>query len=354
MTRPKWALRLGALVVLALLAVAGLAACGSDGDGSTSTAAPAASTNATPTVSAPVEKTKATLVLDFVPNAVHTGIYDAVAKGYYRAAGIDLKIIQPTTTADTLKLIDAGKADFGIADGIDVAGQIDLGRDAQGIMALVQRPLGGLITRRSDGITDPKQLEGKTVGITGVPSDTAVLDTIVGHAGGDPAKVRTVTIGFNGVQDLENGKISAFTGYWPADGVQVAQDGTPVASFKLDENGGPQYPGLVVFSTRAKIAQEPKLMSAFVGATVKGYEDALADPDAALADLLAENKALKRPLQAAQLKAYEPLFQADAPAYGAFQTADLRQLSDFLVANKLIKHPISPDRYATSRFLPAP
>src|SRR5947209_2245461 len=77
--------------------------------------------------------THATLILDFIPNAVHAGIYHALASGYYRQNNIDLTIIQPTSTSDTLKLIAAGKADIGIADGIDVANQIDQGRDAQAI-----------------------------------------------------------------------------------------------------------------------------------------------------------------------------------------------------------------------------
>ncbi len=95
--------------------------------------------------------------------------------------------------------------------------------------------------------------------MTGVPSDNAVLDTVVSIGGGDPSKVKVVTIGFNGVQNLESGKIAGFTGFWPADGVQVNVDGKPTKDFKLDENGGPAYPGLVAFSTRRHIAQDPAL-----------------------------------------------------------------------------------------------
>src|SRR5256885_14195052 len=95
-----------------------------------------------PSASRPATMTGATLVLDFVPNAVHAGIYRALAAGYYRRGNIDLHVIQPTSTADTLRLIDADKADFGVADGADVANQIDLGRDARAAPALVQRPPG--------------------------------------------------------------------------------------------------------------------------------------------------------------------------------------------------------------------
>jgi NitT/TauT family transport system substrate-binding protein/putative hydroxymethylpyrimidine transport system substrate-binding protein len=182
--------------LLAALAVAG---CGSSGDST--------------------GLTRATLVLDFVPNAVHAGIYRALAAGYYRRAGVELRVIPPGSTATGLALVDAGKAQFGLADGIDVAQQIAKGGDEQAVMAIVQRPLGAPIALASEHLRSPADLVGKTVGITGVPSDLAALDTVVAHAGGDPAKIKVVTIGFNGVADLAAGRIAAFTGYWPDDGV---------------------------------------------------------------------------------------------------------------------------------------
>ncbi len=327
-----------ALVAAALLvAVAALAA-------TAAVATSGASTRQRPT--------RATLVLDFIPNAVHAGIYRAIAAGYYRRAGIDLRVIQPTSTADTLRLIDAGKADFGIADGIDVANQIDLGRDAKAIMALTERPLSGPIALAKEHLRTAKDLEGKTVGLTGVPSDTAVLTTVVEHAGGDPKKVRTVVIGFNGVQALENGRVAAFTGFWPADGVQLQVDGFPIKVFKLDENGGPDYPGLVVFSTQKRIQHEPALIRGFVGATVHGYLDTLKNPTRSLDELLAQNPAIKRTFAAASLRAYLPLFKANEPRYGVLRTAKLRELSAWLVEYKLIARPISPARYGTNAFLP--
>jgi putative hydroxymethylpyrimidine transport system substrate-binding protein len=295
----------------------------------------------------------ATLILDFLPNAVHAGIYHALAAGYYRAAGIDLTIIQPTSTSDTLKLIAAGKADFGIADGLDVAEQIAQGQNIQAIMALVERPLVGLITLRSSGVTNPKQFEGKLIGITGTASDRIAARTIVTHAGGNFQRVHLVTIGFNGPQALESGRIAAFTGFWPDDGTQVQYSGFPTRYFPLDQNGGPRYPGLVFFATRTRIAADPGLMRAFIAATVHGYEDTLRAPARSLHDLLAQNPTLSPGLTNAVLKAYLPLFQAGAPQFGYLVPADLNALSNFLVRTKLIAHPFSAARYGTNRFLPS-
>ena len=110
------------------------------------------------------------------------------------------------------------------------------------------------------------------------------------------ASFDVVTIGFNGVQALESGKVKAFTGFIPADGVQVEADGYPTKDFPLDEYGGPSYPGLVVFSTESKIGEDPDLMQGFVDATIKGYQDALDDPAAAIDSLISQTQGIDKQL----------------------------------------------------------
>ncbi|MGC2373669.1 MAG: ABC transporter substrate-binding protein [Solirubrobacteraceae bacterium] len=297
--------------------------------------------------------TKATLILDFTPNAVHAGIYRALAAGYYRRENIALKVAQPTSTQETLKLIDAGRAQFGLADGSDVAGLIEEGGDAQAVMALVQRPLGGLIALASEHLRSPADLAGKTVGITGVPSDTAVLDTELRHAGVDPKRVKVVTVGFNGGQALVAGRIAAFTGFIPDDGVALRVSGHPIAAFALDKQGGPPYPGLVAFTTRKSIAADPALARDFVAATVHGYEDTLKDPRRSLAELQAANPTLPRKLTAASLGVYLPLFAAGhTVAFGTLQPTNIEAMSKWMVGAGLIHAPIAPARYGTNEFLP--
>lgn len=296
---------------------------------------------------------KVTLILDFTPNAVHAGIYRALAEGYYRRAGIQLQVVQPTSTQETLKLIDAGRAQFGLADGSDLAGLIDHGGDAQAVMAVVQRPLGGLIALASEHLRSPAQLQGRSVGITGVPSDTAVLDTELRHASGDPARVRVVNVGFNGAQALAAGRIAAFTGFIPDDGVGLQVSGHPITAFALDANGGPPYPGLVAFTTRRLIASDPALVRAFVAATVHGYQDTIRDPSASLRDLLAANPSLPRRLTGASLAVYLPLFGGSRLLpFGELQASSVRALSAWMLSAHLIHAPISPARYGTNAFLP--
>ena len=295
---------------------------------------------------------EATLVLDFLPGPVHAGVYRALERGYYEAEGIDLEIVEPSATADTLRLVESGRAQLGIGEGIDIATQVADGRPVQAILALTQRPLGGLITLESSGIRTPADLEGRTVGVTGVPSDDAVVKTIVAGGDGDPEKVRTVTIGFGGVQALLAGRVDAFTGFIPSDAVAVELEGRPTRSFAVDEYGGPRYPGLVVFSTQEMIGSEPELLRGFARATVRGYEEVLADPAAGLRALLAENPEIPRDFGRASLRAHLPLFAAGG-GFGGFDYARIAGLSRFLLRAGLISEPFPPRRFATSRFLPA-
>lgn len=292
------------------------------------------------------------MILDFVPNAVHTGIYRALAEGLYARERIKLRVVQPSETADTLSLIDAGKADFGLADGSDVATLIAKGGDAKAVMAIAQRPLGGLITRASEHLSSPKQLEGKLVGVTGVPSDTAVLDTEVRAAGGNPSNVQTATVGFGGGTALRAGKIAAFTGFWPADGVALAVTGEPVKSFKLDAWGGPPYPGLVAFTTTRLISKHPALVRDFVAATIRGYEETERDPSSSLKDLEQLNPEVEAKVAAASLKEYLPLFDEDGKTrLGSLNPAHIKALSRWMVTHHLIEHPITFSRYGTNEFL---
>ncbi|HTR72595.1 MAG TPA: ABC transporter substrate-binding protein [Solirubrobacteraceae bacterium] len=351
------------VVVLACVALAG---CGGGGTGTSHSGA---------TQAGRIDKAhteQATLILDFTPNAVHAGIYTALAEGWYRQAGIDLKVLAPSATTETLDLIDAGKAQFGLADGSDVASLIAKGGDAKAVLALGQRPFGGLIGLASEHLSSPAQLQGRTVGITGVPSDTAVLDTEVKDAGGDPAKVKVANVGFNGPQALVAGRIAAFTGFIPDEGVQLGLSGHPTTSFALDRWGGPSYPGLVAFTTRKLIAGDPSLVKGFVAATVKGYEAVLADPKLGLKDLLKANPGLPAGLTWASLKAYLPLFvggqgaakgghatgrsrgrTAAAVTFGTLQKRKLKAMSEWMLGNGLISDTVRSARYGTNRFLPS-
>src|SRR4051794_39318721 len=159
----------------------------------------------------------ATLVLDFQPNAVHAGIYLALERDYDDAEGVTLRVQPPSSSTDSVKLLLAARAQFAILDIHDLALAREKGRDIVGVMAIVQRPLAAVVAQPD--IRRPRDLEGKRAGVTGLPSDDAVLSSIVRGDGGDPSKVHKVTIGFQAVAALLAHRVDGATAFWNAEGV---------------------------------------------------------------------------------------------------------------------------------------
>jgi NitT/TauT family transport system substrate-binding protein/putative hydroxymethylpyrimidine transport system substrate-binding protein len=244
-----------------------------------------------------------TLVLDFTPNAAHAGIYAAVAKHRDRQHNVDLTIRQPTATSDSLKLLAVGRADMAVADIHDLGLARERGEDLVGVGALVQRPLASVIA--GPKVTRPRQLEGKRVGVTGVPSDDAVLRAVVQGDGGNILRVRKVTIGFDAVPALLTAKVAAVTAFWNVEGVTLKRRGLATHEFRVDQFGAPHYPELVLVVRRSDLRGDPKLVRDTLAALEDGTRDALADRAAAVKEVAAAAQA-KPDLIAAELDAIAP------------------------------------------------
>jgi putative hydroxymethylpyrimidine transport system substrate-binding protein len=279
------------------------------------------STARTPGRRGPMKNTA--LILDFTPNAVHAGIYAALAQHYDRDEGVDLHVIAPTASTDSIKLLETGRVNFAILDIHDLAIARQQHQDIVGIMAIVERPLAAVIA--APHVTSPKLLVGQTVGVTGDPSDTAVLDSEVSGSGGDPAKVKTVTIGFNAVADLLGGKVAGATAFWSDEGVTIRAERPGFHVFQVQDYGAPSYPELVVCVTRATLRRDPTLIHHVVDTLVRGYDFTLSDPARAAQDLDHSVPGLDPKLVATQLNALLPAFRGAGGRVGVLDTATLER-----------------------------
>ncbi|HEX7297414.1 MAG TPA: ABC transporter substrate-binding protein [Solirubrobacteraceae bacterium] len=263
----------------------------------------------------------ATLILDAQPNAVHAGIYLALEREFDDAEGVTLRAQPPSSSTDGLKLLLAGRAQFAILDIHDLALARERGRAIVGVMAVVQRPLAAIVAQPE--IRRPRELEGKRVGVTGRRSDDAVLSSMVRGDGGDPSKVRRVTIGSRGVRELVARRVDAATASWNAQGVALHARRPRIRQFKVDDFGAPPYPELVLCVTRQTLRDERPLVAATVRALRRGYEEAIADPASAV-EALVEQTGVKRADAARELDAVSPAFTEGAPRYGALDLRALR------------------------------
>jgi NitT/TauT family transport system substrate-binding protein/putative hydroxymethylpyrimidine transport system substrate-binding protein len=210
----------------------------------------------------------------------------------------------PSASTDSLKLLAAGRADMSVVDIHDLGLARERGSDIVGVGALVQRPLAAVIARGSD-VRRPRDLEGRRVGVTGLPSDDAVLRAVVEHDGGSFERVRRVTIGFSAVPSLIAGRVDAVVSFWNAEGVALRERGVDTREFRVDEYGAPRYPELVLAVTRETLDERGELVDAMLAELERGTRAALRDREATIEELVRASGA-DEPLMRAQFEAVAP------------------------------------------------
>jgi ABC-type nitrate/sulfonate/bicarbonate transport system substrate-binding protein len=288
--------------------------------------------------------TTARLLLDFTPNPVHAGIYLAHARGFDEAEGVTLRVQAPGAATDAPKLLRAGKVDMAILDIHDLALARERGADLVGVMAVVQRPLAAVLAQPS--VKRPRDLEGKRVGVTGLPSDTAVLDSVVRGDGGNPKRVRATTIGFDAVKAMLAGRVSGATAFWNVEGVALRAQRPGLQEFRVDDFGAPRYPELVLCVTREYLQDDRDTVAATIRALQRGYRETQIDPDSAVLAMTESVRGLDRDRDRldSELDAVAPAFQAGSPVYGALDPAVLRAWAKWDLEFGILQRPLDVAR----------
>jgi len=296
-----------------------------------------------------------TLWLDWYPNSDHAGIYVALAKGYYARAGLTVTPRVPTGTADALKLISHGAGDLAISYEPTVLLARAQGLPVVATAAIVQRPLDCVMALARSDITRPRQLQGKVVGIAGLPNDYTNLAAIVRHDGGDPRRVKVVVVGYGLLPNLLARRVDAVVGvYWTWEVLQAEQQGYHVTVMRLDQNGVPRYDELVFATSAARLQSEASTVRAFQRATFQGYAYAAAHPAEAARLLLRVPGVLSHsePLIERSIRLLSPLFHDERGRYGTLSVARWQSYADWMTRTHLLQGRVDAHAALTTALLP--
>ena len=295
------------------------------------------------------------LVLDYLPNADHVGIYAARARGHFRAAGLDVQIQVPPDPSAPLKLLAAGRADLAISYEPEVFLARDRGLDVVSVAAIVQKPLTSIMALGSKRIRSPRDLAGKKVGTAGIPYQSAYLRTILERAGVDPGRVKEVNVGFSLVPALLSKRVDATLGaFWNYEGIQLAQRRRHPTIIRMEQVGVPTYNELVLVARREVLGEEGGKVRRFVQALARGHQDTRRDPEEAVEALLAANRTLERRLQLASVKATLPVFfpEDESRPFGFQDPREWQAYGQWMRSNELLRRPPVAGRTLTNEFLP--
>lgn len=244
------------------------------------------------------ENEKISIMLDWYPNAVHSFLYVAEEKGYFEEEGIELDIQFPSNPTDPINLAAAGKVTMGITYQPDVIiAKTEQDIAVKSIGALVRSPLNHLGFLENSSIQSPKDLEGKTVGFTGIPLNEAIIETMMKTDGADFDSVNMVDVGFELSSSIVSEKADAAIGmYINHEMPMLRYEGYTLNYLDPTEYGVPSFYELVVVTSEDTWKKEQPNIEAFWRAARKAFADMENNPDEALKILLDNQDKVNFPL----------------------------------------------------------
>ena len=298
-----------------------------------------------------------------VPGIWDAGVFAAVDQGYFKEEGLELSFVSPTTPADGLKILAAGDVDFATAHSTEVIVARSRGLDVVSIATNHQQGTAGIMVPSAAGVTSLKDLEGMTIGVTGIPYNKVMLEYSLEKAGVDLSKVEVVTVGFAPMPllltDRINGLGDAITWSEPAMyNVQIdksADDATTYTYFAFYENGVPRYYTLGVVAAQTTLDNDPDLARGFLRAWTKGLDYAIANQAAAIEGLRQHVPELNEAEAAANLAEIARISQsADTEAHGlGWQDADVWATQEaFMREHGLIESEVDVTKAVSNDYLP--
>jgi ABC-type nitrate/sulfonate/bicarbonate transport system substrate-binding protein len=344
---------------IALVAVALVAGCAAPDSPRPSSASSSASSSVVPTV-APV---MVRLALDWTPNTDHTGFFVADHEGWYHDAGITLRVLPYSgTTPETL--LGAHQAECGISFQDAMTFAVAAGVKAKSVMAILQHNASEIAVLDSSPITRPKDLDGRTYGGFGYPNEVPTIRFVIRHDGGK-GDFKNVVIDSAAYEALYAKRVDFTIPFRAWEGVEAELRNIKLRYFAFTDYGFPDFYQVVLACDSDWLAREPDVARRFVAATVRGFELAARDPDAAATILSDENPGVfdanpALPKASAEYLATNGLYVDDAGRVGT-QTLDRWQgYSGFLYDQGLLvdaggKRLTAPPDYAalfTNDFLP--
>lgn len=256
-----------------LLLILMLAACAGSG------ATPEATPDTTEATTAGADELRpVTVAMGYIPNVQFAPFYVAMEKGYFAEEGIELALDYGMEN-DLIELVAANELSFAIASGDQVMLGRAGGRPIRYIANWYRRfPVA--VTSIAHDISDPKVLEGKTVGLPGMFGANYIgWLALLQAAQLDESAIRVEAIGFNQVPVLMEGRVDAVVVYATNEPLQLKEQGYTPSTFYIADVVDLVANGLI--TNEETIQNDPELVEGMVRALLRGIEDTLADPEGA-------------------------------------------------------------------------
>ncbi len=295
------------------------------------------------------------LALDFYVNPDHAGVYEALDRGYFRDAGLDVQPQAPSDPSAPIKEVASGQVDLAISYEPEVLLAHDQGLPVKAVAALVPTPLTSMIWLADSGLQNVKDLRGKTIATAGIPYQAAYLKTILEGAGLTTGDVNVVDVQQGLLPAILGGRADAMLGgFLNVEGVDLALRGKNPTVTPVDKLGIPTYDELVLVANSDSLGDDSQSIRLFIAALERGTKAAAADPAEATKAILDAGKGLDPQFTAAEVRKTLPLLlpkDARGP-YGYMDPKQWDAFAHFFADNGVIEALPNSNDVLTNDLLP--
>ncbi len=242
------------------------------------TAAPATAAPAT-AAPVPVEPTDIRFRLNWVADPGFLGYYMAAELGYYEAEGLNVIFEHGgPNTPHPVQVLAGGAADIGAGGFVPIYDGINQGADFVVFGTRLQSQPLGISSLAESPILTAADIVGKRIG--GTTGDAAVIDALLVLNGFEAGDYTLVPTGFDPAPVAE-GLVDGMVNYMTSHPIILTARGVDNVAVSFGDMGLPGYADML-FAERSWVTENRAALVAFMRATVKGWEAAFADPDAAI------------------------------------------------------------------------
>lgn len=288
------------------------------------------------------------VMLDWYPNAVHSAIYVAQEKGYFKDEGLNVKIEMPADTNDPLKLAATGKVDLALSYQTQTVISRAEGIPVVSVATLVRHPLDVIMSKKESGIKTPKDLEGKNVGYPSTSISEALVATMVKKDGGNFSKVKMTDVGWDLMPSIATNHVDAIIGgYINHEYLLLNKEGYHMDAMKLTDYGVPDNYELVLVTGEKTLAKKKESIEKFWRAVTKGQEDVKKNPEKGLQVLLNhENDSfpLDKGVETKSLDTLLPLMEDSGVPFGYQEADKWKDVANWLYDTGVIKEKVDSSK----------
>jgi NitT/TauT family transport system substrate-binding protein len=243
-----------------------------------------------------------TFRLNWYMGGLHVPFYYGKEKGFYKEEGIDLTINEGRGSANTVQVVAAGSDTFGLADSSSVIATAAKGAEIKSVMTVLSSTGFSVVSLASNGIKTPKDLEGKKFAVS--PGDPLgqLFRAMAAANNLDMSKITFVQVdpAAKVVSVLEK-RVDALLGGADDQFFLIKYRGEQPAALRYADHGA-NIVGMTIVTQEATIKNKADLVRRFVKATVRSWEEAKKNPEAAVDATMKVKPDLNRNSQLDQLK----------------------------------------------------